>query len=236
MAGIWYEASDAAADERPPVLLVHSFAMSAERDWAELRPRLLASGRRVLAVDLPGHGHAAPTAPPQARPSAIAAELATLIEAQGRPVDVVGYSLGARLCWELPAVTTRIRRLVIGGLAPFEPFATLDIDAVRAAIAGAPPADPMIGMIAQMLTLPGNDPESLLACIEGLRGEPFAPDAVFETPTLLVIGDQDPMAAGSAPLAQRLPHAELTQIPGDHVAALHGPAFGDTVLRFLDAG
>jgi pimeloyl-ACP methyl ester carboxylesterase len=236
MAGIWYEAFDAGADQRPPVLLVHSFAMSAERDWGELRPRLLQSGRRVLVVDLPGHGHSAGATMEQARPSVIAAELTALIEAQGRPVDVVGYSLGARLCWELPALTARVRRLVLGGLAPFEPFAALDLGAVQAVIAGAAPSDPMIGMIAQMLTLPGNDPQALLSCIEGLRSEPFAPEAVFDTPTLLVIGEQDPMAAGSVPLAQRLAHAQLAQVAGDHVGALHSAAFGDAVLAFLDAG
>jgi pimeloyl-ACP methyl ester carboxylesterase len=236
MAGIWYEASDPDAEQRPPVLLVHSFAMSGERDWGDLRPRLLQSGRRVLAVDLPGHGHAAAPTPEQARPSVIAAGLAALIEGEGRPVDVVGYSLGARLCWELPTITAHVRRLILGGLAPFEPFAGLDLDAVRAVVAGAAPNDPMLGMIAQMLTLPGNDPQALLSCVEGLRSEPFAPESIFDTPTLLVIGEQDRMAAGSAPLAQRLPHAELAELPGDHMAVLHGSAFGDAVLKFLDAG
>ncbi|HET7460293.1 MAG TPA: alpha/beta fold hydrolase [Longimicrobium sp.] len=39
----------------PAILLVHGWGGCA-RDWAELAPRLIASGRRVVLVDLPAHG------------------------------------------------------------------------------------------------------------------------------------------------------------------------------------
>jgi pimeloyl-ACP methyl ester carboxylesterase len=61
----------------------------------------------------------------------------------GGEIDVVGYSLGARLAWALaghPAVA--VRRLVLGGLSPMEPFAMVDLPAARTALAGGPaPAD-----------------------------------------------------------------------------------------------
>jgi len=210
--------------------------MSAERQWSELLPRLTDSRRRVLTVDLPGHGHSVPIEAREARPSVIAAALAALIEAEDGPVDVVGYSLGARLAWELPGVTTQVRRLVLCGLAPFEPLADLNLDAIRATVAGSPATDPMPDLFAQIVTAPGNSAESLIAAIEGLRSEPFTPVTGFMTATLIVIGNDDESAAGSAAFTELLPNARVEWVPGDHPTVPFEPAFGDAVLRFLDGG
>lgn len=234
---MWCEETDAPeGNTRPPVLLIHSLAMSTQRDWPELKPRLLEAGHRVLAVDLPGHGRSVPVIVERSEPSSIASALAELIEKEDRPVDVVGYSLGSRLAWELPRFAGNLRRLVLGGLAPFDPLEKLDIDALRAAVNSRQPGDdPIIGMMSRMVAQEGNDPESLLCVLEDLRMEPFRPTASFDIPTLFVIGDADRMSAGSAEIAARLPNARVEHVPGDHMAALHGPAFGDAVLRFLDA-
>jgi len=83
----------------PPALLLHGFTGSVEA-WGEpLLDRLAADGRRVLAVDLPGHGRSGVPADP-AR-CAMEAQLDDLEEALdtlgvGRAAWV-GYSMGARL-------------------------------------------------------------------------------------------------------------------------------------------
>ena len=85
----------------PGIFLVHGFA-SDHRAWtavADALPR----GRQVLAVDLPGLGHAADLRVPgrshRARWMTTAQWLGRSIEAAGAESFVVaGYSLGARLC------------------------------------------------------------------------------------------------------------------------------------------
>lgn len=221
----------------PPVLLLHGFASRGRVDWrdAEWVTPLSALGRDVLVVDLPGHGESVrPTAP---LPTSVAvAMLADVAVAAGGEVDVIGYSLGARLAWDLasaPGVT--VRRLVLGGLSPMEPFTQVDTVAARAALAGgAEPADPLTAMMLSMTRLPGNDPVALFHVIEGFASEAFDPIArPPEVPVLLVGGTDDPMAQCLDLLAAALPEATVLRVPGDHVAALHSPEFRSAAANFL---
>lgn len=227
-----------AADAGSPVVLVHGFAGSAKADFSELAELLAFRGHRVIAVELPGHGGAAaPTSEAEVRPSALVAELAAVIDSQPEPrVDVVGYSMGARLAWELPAVAPKLGRLVLGGLAPVEPFAHVDRDVALAALRdGSAPPDPLTGMIVAMATLPGNRPHELLTVVAGLAAEPFDPEPGFgsQTPTLIIVGDADEFAQGSAPFAARLANGAVVSVPGDHLASPHSAEFADAVAEFF---
>jgi pimeloyl-ACP methyl ester carboxylesterase len=218
-----------------PVLLIHGFASTASADWPGLTDRLAAAGRTVVTVDLPGHG-ASPDPDGPARTSTVVAALGEIVAGLGDRVDVVGYSLGARLAWELPAGTGRVRRLVLGGLSPAEPFGAVNLAAARAWIAGGPaPADPLTALIAGLTRLPGNRTDALLTVVEGLAAEPFDPASAGPgpVPALFVIGSADPMAAGSAGLAGRFPAASVATVPGDHLGALHSAEFAATVTAFL---
>ncbi|AXB43434.1 alpha/beta fold hydrolase [Amycolatopsis albispora] len=217
----------------PPVLLLHGFASDGHTDWITTGwpAVLVAAGREVLVPDLPGHGSSpAPTEPPSAK--SITADLADLIGQS--EVDVVGYSLGARLAWELPAQAP-VRRLVLGGLSPTEPFTAVDLDAALAfAHGGKPPADPLTGMIAHLITAPGRNPVALARCIEGLRRDPFTPAAGAVTvPTLFVAGTDDPVSQGIEQLLPMIPGSTLTPLPGDHGGALRSPEFKAATLDFL---
>ncbi len=103
---------------RPPVLLVHGLSDS-HLTWARIAPEL-ARDRRVLALDLPGHGFSD-------RPDAsyaldwYARVVTAWIEALGIPrLDVVGHSLGGGIALMLLVhCRPRIRRIVLeapGGL------------------------------------------------------------------------------------------------------------------------
>ena len=239
----------------PPVLLLHGFTSSAETDFGAtgLIDALVRSGRTAIAVDLPGHGEspglggdaegradavvgAILAAADKAADRAVDGALSEDGRAPGRDrrFDVIGYSLGSRLAWELPLACTRVRRMVLGGLSPFEPFAGLDFVALERALAGAAPADPMLGMIAGMIGAPGQRPESLLHLMRGLASTPFSPAAgVPAVPTLLVAGDADPMTQGIEEVAAGLADGGLVRVPGDHPGALASAEFRDAALRFL---
>jgi pimeloyl-ACP methyl ester carboxylesterase len=125
--------------------------------------------------------------------------------------------------------------LVLGGLSPSEPFAAVDVAAARASIAGGPPAaDPVTGMIAAMVSAPGQDAASLLNVVEGLAQEPFDPPAKPPTvPTLFLAGQDDPMSQGIEQIAGLVPDARVQRVPGDHLGALASEEFRAAALDFL---
>lgn len=237
------QAFPASAPERgvglPAVLLLHGFAASGDVDfvatgWPE---DLAAAGRVVVVVDLPGHGRSGAVAGDAATTAGVVAELAGLLAEldAGDGVDVIGYSLGARLAWELPRATGRVRRLVLGGLSPFEPFAAVDVEAVaRAAADPATDSDPLTGMMAAMVSAPGRDTASLLALMAGLGSQPFDPGAgVPAVPTLVAAGTEDAMTAGSEAVAATIPDAVFVRVPGDHRGALDSAELREAAIRFL---
>lgn len=94
----WGEGAD------PPALLVHGVTSNAGI-WWRVGPALAAAGRRVIAVDMPGHGRTA-AGPRSHRFLDTAGELAAFVRAAGldRPdLDVVGHSWGAMVAAHLPA-------------------------------------------------------------------------------------------------------------------------------------
>ncbi len=111
-----------------PVLLLHGFSSSSRLNWQDTGwlAALLEAGRRVITVDLPGHGRSgAPEDMDSYSPSRIRADLLQVaFDAGARPLrdgdpvsglDVVGYSLGSRLAWEFGATQPElVHRLVLG--------------------------------------------------------------------------------------------------------------------------
>jgi pimeloyl-ACP methyl ester carboxylesterase len=215
-----------------PIVFLHGLASSGAQDWPDAEWAEALDGRAGVVVDLPAHGES-----PSLGTAPTSRILDALAEAVGDgEVDLVGYSLGARLAWDLarhPSV--RARRLVLGGLAPGEPFAHVDLDAAHRSLSGgAAPADPVTAMILHMVSLPGNRPAQLLELIEGLAAEPFDPaSGVPQQPTLLLGGADDGMVAGIDDLVALLPDGRAARVPGDHLGALHSPEFRSAVRTFL---
>ncbi|MCM3656076.1 alpha/beta hydrolase [Agromyces mediolanus] len=224
------------AGDAAPVVLLHGFASDGETDFVAtgLAEAIAASGRDTIVVDLPGHGTAAAITPDaDASTSAVVQAIRDALPESGQ-VDVVAYSLGARLAWALAAVEPRVQRLVLGGLSPFEPFAGVDVAALVRALGGENPADPMLGMMAAMIGAPGRDHASLPRLIAGLAREPFDPSQdVPAVPVLFVAGTDDPMTTGLDGVAEGVARGQLVRVPGDHLGALASPEFRRAVLDFL---
>jgi pimeloyl-ACP methyl ester carboxylesterase len=98
----------------PPLLLVHGVT-SNSGIWWRIGPALAAHGRRVIAVDMPGHGRTS-RGPRSHRFADTAAELVTYARAAGldrSDLAVVGHSWGAMVSAHLPAMGLGPRTIVL---------------------------------------------------------------------------------------------------------------------------
>ncbi|WP_045730667.1 alpha/beta fold hydrolase [Pseudarthrobacter chlorophenolicus] len=238
-----------------PVLLLHGFSSSGKLNWEDTGwvGALLEAGRRVITVDLPGHGRSgAPEDRDSYSPSRIRADLLqTAFDAGVRPLqegdpssglDVVGYSLGSRLAWEFASTQPEIvHRLVLGGPNISDPLAEFDLTAAQDYLAdGTPIADGSTAQLLKMaLLLPTNNIFALLTLVEAIKAEPYDPaEAVPHVPMLLVAGDQDERI-GSLPKLAELANstggmAEQLVLPGrNHTNAVTSRAFKQAAIAFL---
>ncbi|WP_285313281.1 alpha/beta fold hydrolase [Pseudarthrobacter sp. fls2-241-R2A-168] len=238
-----------------PVLLLHGFSSSSKLNWEDTGwlAALLDAGRRVIMVDLPGHGRSgAPEDRDSYSPSRIRADLLQVaFDAGVRPLqagdpasglDVVGYSLGSRLAWEFAATQPEIvHRIVLGGPNTADPLAEFDLVAAQDYLAdGTPIADESTARLLKMaLLLPSNNIFALLSLVEAIKAEPYDPaEAVPHVPVLLVAGDQDERA-GSLPQLAELAQgvgalAEQLTLPGrNHTNAVTSRAFKQAAISFL---
>ena len=107
--------------EGEPILLIHGFGSNLAVNWRSTGwiDTLLRDGRRVIAMDVRGHGNSAkPRDTALYRPALLAGDAGRLLDhlAIGR-ADVMGYSMGARIAAFLALDRPElIRSLVIGGL------------------------------------------------------------------------------------------------------------------------
>jgi 2-succinyl-6-hydroxy-2,4-cyclohexadiene-1-carboxylate synthase len=105
---------------RPPLLLLHGFCGSSS-SWGESLLARLAAGRRVIALDLPGHGKSdAPAAAGRFAFAAIIADLVDLLDAmEAAPAVWIGYSMGGRLALGAGVLfPERVSKLVLESASP----------------------------------------------------------------------------------------------------------------------
>jgi pimeloyl-[acyl-carrier protein] methyl ester esterase len=243
-----------------PLVLLHGWALHAGL-FAPILPAL-APDRRVLAVDLPGHGHSAPL--PDWSIETVVDVLDAALGSDDAPPDVLGWSLGGlcALAWASRR-PRRVRRLVLVGTTP-KFVAGDDWPHAMAPITLARFADELRvawrATLQRFLTLQVQGSDEGRATLAALRRALFdrgSPDPAVlsdalatlaavdlrgevprvRQPTLVVAGDRDTLAPmeASAWLAQMLPDARLATIAGAaHAPFLsHRDAFVDAVREFL---
>ncbi|WP_230117044.1 alpha/beta fold hydrolase [Arthrobacter sp. Bi83] len=238
-----------------PILLIHGFSSSSKLNWEDSGwlAALLDAGRRVITVDLPGHGRSgAPEDMDSYSPSRIRADLLQIaFDAGVRPVqagdpasglDLIGYSLGSRLAWEFGATQPEIvHRLVLGGPNMADPLAEFDLVAAQHYLAdGTPIGDgSTAGLLKMAQALPSNNIFALLSLVEAIKGEPYDPaEAVPHMPMLLVAGENDDRAASMPQLAELAAKvgsmAEQLVLPGrNHTNAVTSRVFKQAAIGFL---
>ena len=244
-----------------PIVLLHGFALHGAF-FAPLVP-LLAAKRRVLVVDLPGHGASAPVAPFEL--STIVAALEDALDDIEGPLTVLGWSLGGQVAMQWARERpVRIAKLILVSTTPSFivrqgwPAAMLNDTLARF---GDELRVAYVATLRRFLTLQVQGSEEGRRTLSALRAhlgsrDPPPPDALhaalslvarsdlrqglrhIETPALVIGGDRDtlvPIAATTA-LAAALPQGVHRTIAGAaHAPFLSHPhAFMEALDAFLD--
>lgn len=225
----------------PPVLLVHGWCC----DHAYFAPQaehFAAQGRRVIAVDLRGHGASDAPVQSYAMPG-FADDLAFLCGELGleRPL-VVGHSMGGIVGFDLAARRPELvgALVMIDAAVALPAGARLAIPAFLEALRGPSYREAQRAYVGSALFLPTDDPERrerildamgaapqhvMVAAFEGLRDyDPEAATARLETPALYVAADEPIPRADLVRLRALAPAMQYGQTVGSgHFCQLEVP-------------
>jgi pimeloyl-ACP methyl ester carboxylesterase len=236
---IWYEEQGDPAG--PPLVALHGGILTFHRSFDDVLP-WLSEGRRVIGVELQGHGHT----PDTGRAMSIerfADDVAELIDrvVGGGPVDVWGYSLGALTATSLAVRHPgKVRRLVLAA-------SNIRPDGYHPEITSPEQDDPRLPTEEEFAVWRADyeavapNPDGLFPFLERLQ--PVVHDMVGWTaeeirsitaPTSLVIGDQDFVRLDhAAEMLDLFPDCRLGVLPAtrhtevmqrtDELRALVGP-------------
>jgi pimeloyl-ACP methyl ester carboxylesterase len=230
--------------EGEPIVLVHGFASNKEVNWVHPGwvTTLARAGRRVIALDIRGHGASSKLYEPAAYDSATMAEdVRALLDHLGLArADVMGYSMGARITAFL-AVNhpARVRALILGGLG----IRLVEGVGLPGSIADALEArsladvsDPTGRVFRAFAEQTQSDLKALAACIRGSR-QTLSREQVagVAAPVLVAVGTKDQVAGSGPALAALIPGGRALDIPDrDHMLAVADKVFKAGVIDFLN--
>lgn len=218
------------------VLCVHGFASSCRDNWVSTGwvRDLTRAGFRVLGVDQRGHGASDKPREPEAyaMDSLVADLVAVLDTYLLDSVLYAGYSLGARVGWQLAVnAPEHVDSAVLGGIPDGRPLARLQIEQARAyAENGTPVEDPVTrNYVTLAERVPGNDLHALVALAEGMRLGDADPDPAHapQQSVLFATGSEDAILERSMRLAAATPRGKFLELPDRH----HFNAPGSRVFR-----
>jgi pimeloyl-ACP methyl ester carboxylesterase len=238
-----------------PLVLLHG-GLSAGEMFAPILPALSA-GRRVIVVDLQGHGHTADVDRPL-RPELLADDVAALVGHLGlERADVMGYSLGGavalRTAIQHPG---RVRRLVVVSVAfaraGSHPEVLAAMEQMSAAAAEMMRGSPPHEVYARTAPRPEDWPVLVGKTSDLLKVDyDWTAEAErLEPPTMLVYADADSVRPGHIVEVFGLlggglrdagwdgahrPVARLAVLPGTtHYDVFLSPLLAPAVVPFLD--
>lgn len=228
-----------AQPESNPVVLIHGWGGSFKETWQKTGVDALLQdvGRRVVGLDLLGHG----SQPKPHDPSAYEELPSWLLEnlpSDAVKVDIVAFSLGALTV--LSALINhpgRFGRVILAGIGDgvFTESRTDRNQKIIDALEGRiDESDSLARMFAHYGTQGTNDKEALIAIMKRRPSPPIDPSilASVDNDVLVVIGDKD-FAAPADRLAAAFPNGRLVTLKNtDHFATTDSFAFIDAILEF----
>jgi pimeloyl-ACP methyl ester carboxylesterase len=226
-----------------PIVLVHGFASNKEANWVGPGwvSTLTRAGKRVIAPDNRGHGQSTRLYDPaDYHTDRMAEDVVALIDHLAlERVDLMGYSMGSRICAFVSVRRPdRVRSLILGGLG----IRLVDGVGLGDDIALALEApsldhvsDPVGRRFRAFAEQTGSDLQALAACLRGSRQTlPAEEVRSIAAPVLVAVGTRDDVAGPAAPLAAMMRRASVLDIPGrDHMLAVGDKVFKAGVLKFL---
>ena len=238
-----------------PLLLLHGGLGSVDM-FAPIMP-MLAAKRQIIAVDLQGHGRT-PLGHRPINMAAMGADMAAILKKLGYgPVDVMGYSLGAGVAFQLAVQhPQRVRRLaLVSGSFSKDGFYPEMVEAqaqVSSKMADGMKETPMYKSYVAVAPNPGDFPK-LLDAMGDMMSKPFdwsADVSKLTMPVMLVYGDSDmyrpehvvkfyQLLGGGLKDAgwqrENMSRNRLAILPGlTHYDIFLSPQLPMTVLPFLD--
>jgi pimeloyl-ACP methyl ester carboxylesterase len=231
--------------EGEPAVLVHGFASTKEINW--VFPAWIATlrraGRRAIALDNRGHGKSTKLYQQgDYTIAAMASDARALLDHLGiARADLIGYSMGARICAYLAAhESARVRAAVLAGVG-LSLIGGRDLRETIAAALEAPSldavSDPTGRTFRAFAEQTRSDLKALAACIRGSSERLSRADAAaIKVPVLIAAGTTDDVAGPVRPLADLVPGAQVLEIPGrDHMRSVGDRVFKEGTLAFLAA-
>jgi pimeloyl-ACP methyl ester carboxylesterase len=229
--------------EGEPIILVHGFASSKNVNWvypgwvSELKK----NGRRVIALDLRGHGDSSKLYEPEQYGIEIMAGdvIALMDHLKIERADIMGYSLGSRITAVLArSRPQRLRSAILGGIGigliegggPGENVAEAleapSLDDVT---------DPVGRTFRAFADQTRSDRRALAACLRGSRRLMTEQEAASITvPVLIAVGTADEIAGSAEALGKIIPGSQVLNIPNrDHMRAVGDRVYKAGVLEFL---
>jgi pimeloyl-ACP methyl ester carboxylesterase len=229
--------------EGDPIILVHGFASTKNVNWVYPTwvSELKKDGRRVIALDLRGHGDSS-----KLHDSAeygieiLAGDVIALMDhLKIDRADIMGYSLGSRITAVLArSRPRRLRSAILGGIGlglikgggPGENVAEAleapSLDDVT---------DPVGRTFRAFADQTRSDRRALAACLRGSRQLMTEQQAAeIAVPVLIAVGTKDEIAGSADALGKIIPGSQVLNIPNrDHMRAVGDKVYKVGVLDFL---
>ena len=241
-----------------PVVLLHSFCGSVERDFvASGLFAALAARFRVIGLDLRGHGKSSKPHDPRQYGREMALDVVRLLDHLRLPnAHIVGYSLGAHVTAQLLSLhPARFISCTLGGAPGRRCWSAEDdrrvaVEAREIACgemrtqllrlwptSQPPPSEAQIRARTEKV-LAGNDPNALAALRLANADQVVSDEVLAATgvPTLGLVGSEDAYRDEFRALAKAMPQLTLVEIDGaGHDDAPSRAEFRDALIAFVDA-
>lgn len=231
--------------EGKPIVLVHGFASDLHGNWRAtgIVDRLVADGRRVVALDCRGHGRSdKPHEPAAYSGSHMADDVIALMDHLGiAKADLMGYSMGGFIATTLLVDhPERFRSVILGGVGDGVLLGgrlSQDTNAIADALEADDPeriTDATARGFRAFADSSGAD-RLALAALQRSDRHRYDPARLADVavPVLVLVGEKDVLVGRGEKLAAAIPGARHVVVPGDHLGAPTVPAYADTVIAFL---
>ncbi|MBA4180352.1 MAG: alpha/beta hydrolase [Anaerolinea sp.] len=228
----------------PDIVLVHGFASSLQGNWRGpgVVDALVASGRRVTALDCRGHGRSStPHDPAAYGGTKMADDVLNLMDQLGiTKADLMGYSMGAGISAQLVTrYPERFRAVIFGGMGdallsggrPREGSNAI-AEALEAKDSGEI-TDATAKGFRVFAKSTGADLLALAAVMRsGREGADPGRLRAIQNPVMVIVGEADTLIVSADRLAAAIPGCTYVKVPGDHTTAVT-PVYSAAVVEFL---